>query len=214
MKSQKTYELVTPGSILTQADDTDCFPAGLAFRYGVVPALVVCRVAAFCRDTQTFGPPLTRMTQNSIARTFDYIQPATVIKAIQRLTAAGVLLHGPRCLPVSDKPHGIHLADWIAYSVPRSVWEQARTNPIVFSREDARRYGLRTAILLSEIRRHPRGTVISPAHWARRLPLGITTIRRKLRELEAAGIIVRCRGPDGKPVCRLENVNITPSNLR
>lgn len=184
-------------STIDQVENTECFSAQLAFRYGIIPALILSRVALFCRDLETHGRPCLRITQTNLAQSFPYLKKETVIKAIQKLTARKVLQHKPR-------KHGdLNRAAW-SYCVELDVWEAARTNLIEFKIEHALRYGYRKAILLAEIQSRTAGQFnpatqtkkTNPTALAMRIPMGITTIRRKLRELVKAGVVIRCRGPD------------------
>ena len=182
----------------SQATATDSFSAKLGFRFGVVPSLVIGRVVA-CQNPDSQAEPCRNTTQSVIARSFRYLKPATVVKAIEKLKDKEVLIHQERTM--EELVLGVDRS----FTVAPSVREAARITPVRFRISDALGYGLRAAIVLWDLEaqwhasaaRNPEHLrfEFSPTAMSKRIPLGISTIVRKTKALEAAGVLeARCAG--------------------
>src|ERR1700722_5034116 len=102
---------------------TDFFSKPLAFRHGIVAALILGRVAAFCPNMEDYGEPCVTITQSNLARTFPYLREEAVIKAIHKLTERGLLVHKPRQRACNHP----NKARW-SYSVSKETWKAAQQN--------------------------------------------------------------------------------------
>jgi len=180
----------------TSSAAVDSFSKLLAFRHGIVHALILGRVAAFCPDFESYGEPCVTITQANLAKTFPYLREGAVIKAIHKLAEKGLLLHKPRQRSCNHP----NKARW-SYSVPKDVWKAAQHKLQYFKIEDAVAYGYREAILLWVLEERlaaaraadptVTGVEMSPTALARTVPIGISAISQKLKRLVEKGVIVK-----------------------